>query len=60
MGNDDLQSAEQRLLDTGTLVRFRILDTHTEVAPDRESLCVRVDLVLEDDEHDVEPEEIVE
>jgi len=60
MGNDDLQSAEQRLLDTGTLVRFRILDTHTEVAPDRENLFVRVDLVLEDDEHDVEPEEIVE
>jgi hypothetical protein len=41
-------------------VRFRILDTHTEVAPDGENLFVRVDLVLEDDEHDVEPEEIVE
>jgi hypothetical protein len=60
MGNDDLRSAEQRLLDTGTLVRFRILDTHTKVAPDRENLFVRVDLVLKDDEHDVEPEEIVE
>ena len=60
MGNDDLQFAEQRLFDTGTLVPFRILDTHTEVAPDRENLFVRVDLVLEDDEHDVEPAEIVE
>jgi hypothetical protein len=57
---DDLQSAEQRLFDTGTLVPFRILDTHTEVAPDRENLFVRVDLLVEDDEQDVEPAEIVE
>jgi hypothetical protein len=41
-------------------VQFRILDTHTKVAPDGENLFVRVDLMLEDDEHDVEPEEIVE
>ena len=60
MSTDDSRSVEQRLLETGTLVRFRMLDTHTEVAPDGENLFVRVDLVLEDDEHDVEPEEIVE
>lgn len=60
MGNDNSRSPEQRLFETGTLVQFRILDTHTEVAPDRENLFVRVDLVLEDDEHEVEPEEIVE
>lgn len=60
MPANDSQLAEQRLFETGTLVQFRILDTHTEVAPDRENLFVRVDLVLEDDAHDVEPEEIVE
>jgi len=60
MSSDDSRSVEQRLFETGTLVRFRILDTHTEVAPDEKNLFVRVDLVLEDDEHDVEPEEIVE
>jgi len=60
MSSDDSRSVEQRLFETGTLVRFRILDTHTKVAPDGKNLYVRVDLVLEDDEHDVEPEEIVE
>jgi len=60
MPSDHSRSVEQRLFDTGTLVRFRILDIHTEVAPDRENLFVRVDLVLEDDEHEVEPEEIAE
>ena len=60
MPNNDAQLPEQRLFETGTLVQFRILDTHTEVAPDGENLFVRVDLMLEDDEHDVEPEEIVE
>jgi hypothetical protein len=60
MPNDGSQSAEQRLFETGTLVRFRILGTHTEVAPDQENLYVRVELVLEDDKHEVEPEEIVE
>lgn len=57
---DDTHSAEQRLFNTGTLVPFRVLDTHTEVAPDKENLFVRVNLVLEDDEEDVEPDEIVE
>ena len=60
MSSDDSRSVEQRLFETGTLVRFRILDTHTEVAPDGKNLFVRMDLVLEDEEHDVEPEEIVE
>jgi hypothetical protein len=60
MSSNDSQSIEQRLFETGTLVQFRILDTHTEAAPDGENLFVRVDLVLEDDGHDVEPEEIVE
>lgn len=60
MPNNDAELPEQRLFETGTLVQFRILDTHTEVAPDGENLFVRVDLMLEDGEHDVEPEEIVE
>lgn len=57
---EDTQSAEQSLFETGTLVLFRVLDTHTEVTPDQENIFVRVDLMLEDDEEDVEPEEIVE
>ena len=56
---EDTQSAEQSLFETGTLVLFRVLDTHTEVTPDQENIFVRVDLMLEDEE-DVEPEEIVE
>jgi hypothetical protein len=57
---EDTQSAEQKLFETGTLVLFRVLDTNTEVTPDQENIFVRVELMLEDDEEDVEPEEIVE
>jgi hypothetical protein len=57
---EDTQSAEQKLFETGTLVLFRVLDTNTEVTPDQENIFVRVELMLEDDEEDVEPEEFVE
>ena len=57
--NDTGTSAEHRLLETGTLVRFRIVDTQTQVSPDKENVFVRIDLVFEDDE-DTDPEEIVE
>jgi hypothetical protein len=57
---EDTQSAEQKLFETGTLVLFRVLDTNTEVTPDQENIFVRVELMLEYDEVDVEPEEIVE
>ena len=58
--NDTGTSAEHRLLETGTLVRFRIVDTQTQVSPDKENVFVRADLVFEDDDEDTDPEEIVE
>ena len=54
------KSAEQSLLETGTLVRFRVVDTHTEPSPDKENVFVRAELVFEDDDQDIEPAEIVE
>ncbi|MBK1620740.1 hypothetical protein CKO42_20360 [Lamprobacter modestohalophilus] len=57
---DDTQSAEQQLFNTGTLVPFRVLDTQTEIAPDQENLFVRVELMLEDDQEEADPEELVE
>ena len=54
------KTAEQSLLDTGTLVMFRVVDTHTEVSPDKENVFVRAELVLTDDDPDTEPAEIVE
>jgi len=57
--NDPETSAEHRLLETGTLVRFRVVDTQTQVSPDKENVFVRIDLVFEDDE-DTDPEQIVE
>jgi hypothetical protein len=57
--NDIGTSAEHRLIETGTLVRFRIVDTHTQVSPDKEIVCVQADLVFTDDE-DTEPGEITE
>ncbi len=54
------QQAEQSLLETGTLVLFRVVDTHTELSPDKENVFVRADLVFEDGEEDTDPGEIVE
>jgi hypothetical protein len=58
--NDTGKSAAHRLLETGTLVRFRVVDTHTELSPDKENVFVRADLVFEDDDEDTDPGEIVE
>jgi len=52
--------AAQSLFETGTLVLFRVVDTHTELSPDKENAFVRADLVFEDDDEDTDPEEIVE
>lgn len=60
MISNNSKTIEQRLFEIGNLVQFRILDIHTGVAPDAENLFVRVDLMLEDDESDVDPEQIVE
>jgi hypothetical protein len=52
--------AAQGLLETGTLVLFRVVDTHTELSPDKENVFVRADLVFEDDDEDTDSGEIVE
>ena len=54
------KTAERSLLETGILVLFRVVDTHTEVSPDKENIFVRAELVLEGDEQDTAPGEIVE
>lgn len=52
--------AAQSLLEIGTLVLFRVVDTHTELGPDKENVFVRADLVFEGDDADTNPSEIVE
>lgn len=52
--------AAQSLLEIGTLVLFRVVDTHTELSPDKENVFVRADLLFEDDDEDTDPGEIVE
>ena len=58
--NETRKTAEQSLLETGMLVLFRVVDTHTEVSPDKENVFVRAELVLEVDDQETEPAEIVE
>jgi len=58
--NETRKTAAYSLLETGTLVLFRVVDTHTELSPDKENVFVRADLVLEDDDGDTDPEEIAE
>jgi hypothetical protein len=53
-------SATLSLLETGTLVPFRVVGTLTEPSPDKENVFVRADLVLEGDDEDTDPEEVVE
>ena len=52
--------AGQQLLQTGVLVQFRILDTRTESAPDKENVAVRADLIFIGDDEDTEPSEVAE
>jgi len=56
--DDSTKPACQQLLETGTLVQFRILDTHTESAPDGENVAVRADLIFTGDDEDTEPSEV--
>ena len=58
--NDTSISAENRLLDIGTLVLIRVVDTHTELSPDQENVFVRAELVFTDDDEDTQPEDIAE
>jgi hypothetical protein len=55
-----VKPAAQSLFETGTLVLFRVVDTQTELSPDKENVFVRAELVFEDDDEDTDPEEIVE
>ena len=41
-------------------MRFRVLDTHTGLSPDKENVFVRADLVFEVDDEDTDPSEIAE
>jgi hypothetical protein len=54
------KTAALSLLETGTPVPFRIVDTDTELSADKENLFVRADLVVDGDEEDTDPEKIVE
>jgi hypothetical protein len=55
----DEQSAGTKLLETGALVDFQVLDTHIESSPDGENLAVRVELVCAGEEED-DPGDVVE
>ena len=39
--NENRAPAAQGLLETGMLVLFRVVDTHTELSPDKENVFVR-------------------
>jgi hypothetical protein len=54
------KSPEQSLLETGSLVLFRVVDAHTELRPDKENIFVRATLVFDGDDQDIGPAEIVE
>jgi hypothetical protein len=58
--SDSSISAAHSLLATGTFVRFRVVDAHTELSPDKENVFVRADLVFEGDDEDTDPAELVE
>ena len=58
--SDSSISAAHRLLATGTFVRFRVVDAHTELSPDKENVFVRADLVFEGDDEDTDPADVVE
>jgi hypothetical protein len=53
-------TAWQQLLETGTLVQFRVLDTHTESAPDKENVAVRAELIFSGDDEESDPADVAE
>ena len=58
--SESTQSAEHSLLEAGTLVLFRVVDTQTELSPDQENVFVRVELVFEGDDEETDPADVVE
>jgi hypothetical protein len=57
--SDTQQPAERSLLETGTRVEFRVVDTHLELGPDPEQFGVRAELVFEGNDG-ADPAEIAE
>lgn len=57
MNND--RAAGLELLETGALVDFEVLDTKTQLAPDKENVHMQIDLVFKANE-DQEPADVVE
>lgn len=58
--DDSTKQAAHQLLQTGTLVLFRLLDTQTELSPDKENISVRADIIFEGDDDFVEPDDVAE
>lgn len=56
---DSNKHACQQLLETGALVEFRILDTHTELSPDNDNIAVCAELIFTGDD-DIDPADVVE
>ena len=52
-------SAATRLLESGALVGFRVLETNVQSSPDKESFTVCVELALGDDDEE-DPSDLVE
>ena len=57
---DDNLDITFRLLETGTLAEFRVVDTQTELSPDGENIHVRAELAFEPVDEDDEPSDVVE
>ena len=58
---DSDRFAGHRLLETGTLVEFRIVKQSIEAGPDDAEFAVRVDLVFDsEDDEGIEAEDIAE
>ena len=58
MARED-RTAGFRLLETGTLVEFDVVETHSELSPDGENLYVRAELVFHAEEND-DPADVAE
>ncbi len=54
------KTAAQHLLEIGMIILFRVVDTKTELSPDKENVFVRAELVFEGDDEDTDSREIVE
>jgi hypothetical protein len=58
--SDTQKPAERSLLETGTLVEFRVVESHLELGPDPEQFGIRVELMFEGDDDGADPAEIAE